>query len=218
VKRLLAATVIGLFVSGALAAALGIINRDGGSRADRATLARQGEGPYRGSEPPSRLELPDFALRNYDGRLVRSWTLREKVVLLAFLDSHCTEPCPVIASHIGRVFDVLTPAERRAVLAVAISTDPGADTAASIRDFLNRYRALGKLQYVGGGESASTLRPIWRRFNVLASIEAGTDAVHSAPLRLYDGGIWATTLRAGVDLTLQNLAHDIRVALRRSRP
>ena len=29
-----------------------------------------GQGPYRGSEPPARFELPGFRLRNYDGREV----------------------------------------------------------------------------------------------------------------------------------------------------
>jgi hypothetical protein len=34
------------------------------------------QGPYRGSEPPARYELPGFSLRNYDGRGVDATELR----------------------------------------------------------------------------------------------------------------------------------------------
>jgi cytochrome oxidase Cu insertion factor (SCO1/SenC/PrrC family) len=214
-KWLLAAAVAALFAVGALAAALGIANRDGtDSRGDTAAVDHPREGPYRGSEPPARIELVDFVLRDYDGGVVRSASLREKVVLLTFLDSQCTEACPIIASQIARALGLLTAGERRRVFAVAISTDPEEDTPANVRAFLRRNRAHGKLHYVGGGEPESRLRPIWKRFKILSSLESGEDTLHSAPVRIYDGGVWVATLHAGVDLAPANLAHDIRVALR----
>lgn len=209
-KWLLAAGVAVLLALGALAAGLGIANQDG---SERTALDRLSEGPFKGSEPPARIELVDFALRDHEGALVRSSSLRGKVVLLTFLDSQCTESCPIIASQMARAFGLLSAAERQRVLAVAISTDPKEDTAASVRAFLRRNRALGKLQYVGGGEPESKLRPIWKRFHILSSLESGEDTLHSAPVRVYDRGVWVATLHAGVDLTPANLAHDLRVAL-----
>ena len=209
-KWLLGAGVAALFVLGALSAGLGIANR---ADSDPAASDRPRQGPYRGSEPPSGIELVDFALRDYRGADVRSSRLRRKVVVLTFLDSQCTESCPVIASLIGRTLDRLSASERRRVFAVAISTDPKEDTATSVRAFLRRNRALGKLHYVGGGEPESKLRSIWKRFHILSSLESGEDTLHSAPVRIYDDGLWAATLHAGVDLTPANLAHDIRVAL-----
>jgi cytochrome oxidase Cu insertion factor (SCO1/SenC/PrrC family) len=211
-KWLLAAGVAVLFALGALAAGLGIANREGGEAGDRTTSERPADGSYRGSEPPARIELVDFALRDYDGTTVRSSSLRGKVVVLTFLDSQCTESCPVIASQIGRAVDLLSTAERRRVVAVAISTDPKEDTAASVKSFLRRNRALGKLHFVGGGEPETKLRRIWKRFQILSSLESGEDTLHSAPVRIYDGGLWVATLHAGVDLTPANLAHDVRVA------
>jgi cytochrome oxidase Cu insertion factor (SCO1/SenC/PrrC family) len=41
--------------------------------------AQPAAGPYRGSEPPARYELPRFSLRNYDGRRVHSGDLRGRV-------------------------------------------------------------------------------------------------------------------------------------------
>jgi cytochrome oxidase Cu insertion factor (SCO1/SenC/PrrC family) len=213
-KWLFAAGIAALFALGVLAAGLGIATRDGGDAArETAALDRPDEGPYRGSEPPGRIELVDFALRDHAGALVRSSDLRGKVVLLTFLDSQCTEACPVIAAQIARTLEVLSAAERRRVFAVAISTDPKEDTVASVRGFLRRHRALGKLHYVGGGEPEAKLRRIWKRFRILSSIESGEDSLHSAPVRIYVGGVWEATLHAGVDLTTANLLHDLRVAV-----
>ena len=174
-----------------------------------------GSGDYRGSEPPGGLAMSDFSLRNYDGRPVRSSDLRGPVTVLTFLDSQCTESCPVIAWIVARTIDSLSPAERRAVQAVAISTDPAEDTPRSVRAFLRRNRALGRLLYLGGGQPEGELRDVWNAFKVLSSLESGRDTLHSAPVRIYDRrGVWVATLHAGADLTEANLAHDIRVALR----
>ena len=62
------------------------------------------------------------------------------------------------------------------------------------------------------GASRRKLRQVWKRFDILSSLESG-DTLHSAPVR-YDGGVWLARLHAGVDLTPGNLAHDVRVALR----
>ena len=216
-KWLLATGVAVLCVLVALAAGLGIANRDGGDSSREGTsFEHPSDGPYRGSEPPGRIELVDFELRDYTGVVVRSSGLRGKVVVLTFLDSQCTESCPVIASQIGRAFDLLSAGERRRVYAVAISTDPKEDTAASVRTFLRENRALGELHYVGGGEPEPKLRRIWKQFNILSSLESGEDTLHSAPVRIYSEGIWVATLHAGVDLTPANLVHDVRVALNES--
>ena len=216
-RWLLGAGVAALVGLGALAAGLGIANRDADDAArETAALARADEGPYRGSEPPGRIGLVDFALRDHEGVLVRSSSLGGKVVLLTFLDSQCTEACPVIAAQIAQTFALLNTSERQRVFAVAISTDPREDTAASVRAFLRRNRTLGKLHYVGGGEPEPKLRRIWKRFHILSSLESGEDTLHSAPVRIYVGGVWVATLHAGVDLTPSNLAHDLRVALARA--
>ena len=198
----------------ALAAGLGLAIRDGGDTGSvPAAVDRPAEGAFRGSEPPTRVPLPSFALRDYTGELVRSSALRGNVVVLTFLDSQCTESCPIVAAQIGRALDLLRAAEARRVFAVAISTDPKEDTARSVRAFLHGNRALGKLHYVGGGEPESKLRRIWKRFGVLSSLESGEDTLHSAPVRIYARGVWVATLHAGADLTPANLAHDVRVAL-----
>jgi len=176
---------------------------------------RPAAGPYRGSEPPGEIRMAEFELSDETGRRVASRNLRGKVVLLSFLDSQCTDSCPVIAFQVARTLDSLPGEVRRQVVALAISTDPDEDTPASVRRFLSSQRALGRLRYLGADEPVATLRPIWRHFHVLSSFESGKDTLHSASVRVFDRqGLWVSTLHPAVDLTRLNLAHDIRVAAR----
>lgn len=58
------------------------------------------------------------------------------------------------------------------------------------------------------------MRRLWKRFQILSSLESGEDTLHSAPVRIYDrDGVWAATLHAGVDLNEEHLLDDIRAAL-----
>ncbi len=172
------------------------------------------QGAYRGSEPPARILMPDFALQDYEGREVTSDGLLGGVVLLTFLDAQCQETCPVIAAQIAQTFGRMDPDLRARVTAVAISTDPDEDTSAAVRSFLRRTRVEGELRYLTSPTPA--IKRIWGKFQILSSLESGTDSTHSAPVRIYDAsGVWVSTLHAGVDLTDENLIHDLRVASER---
>ena len=129
--------VLGAAAAGALAASV-----DRGSPDAGATQ-------YRGSEPPGGIVMSDFTLRNHDGRTVRSSDLRGRVTVLTFLDSQCTESCPVIAWTVARTLESLAPAEREQVRAVAISTDPAEDTHS--RTCAASSRGIG----LSGGSSTS---------------------------------------------------------------
>ena len=169
-------------------------------------------GDYRGSRPPVGMMLPDFTLPDYEGERVSTRELRGTVVLVTFLDAQCTEACPIIASQVARTVDRLTPEERDEISPIAISTDPEEDTPAVVRSFLEKSRAVGRLRYLVA--PVERLRPVWEDFQILASLDTGIDTLHSAPVRIYDReGIWVSTLHAGADLTMENLAHDLRVAL-----
>lgn len=199
--RLLTAVGLGaLALAGAAAAAM-LLLRTGGEG-----------GEYRGSQPPTQIDLPDFTLPDHTGASVSSQELEGKVILLTFLDSRCTEACPIIASQIARTLETLTPEERAQVAPIAISTDPEEDTPEAVASFLEKNHAVGKLRYLVA--PVDRLRPLWERFQIAASLDTGIDTLHSAPVRIYDrDGVWVTTLHAGADLTMENLAHDIRLAL-----
>lgn len=181
-------------------------------RATEPPADRPAEGPYRGSEPPARITLPTFALTSYRGTPVDSRGLEGKVVLLTILDAQCTDVCPILASVIAGTIDRLTPGERKQVRPLGITGDPAEDTPTAVRRFLAKRRAGGRLDYLLGSEKE--LRPLWTALQILPSLDSGRDSLHSAPLRIYDrNGVWVATLHAAVDLSEENLLHDIRTAL-----
>jgi protein SCO1 len=209
-KWLLAFGLLTLALLGAVAAAFGLMTDEEGVGGFASSKK------YRGSQPPAGLRLPSFTLRAYSGETVRSANLSGKVVLITFLDSQCNEACPIIASQIARTVDGLAAEERAALEPLAISTDPREDTAANVRQFLARQRALGRLRYLT--RPMPGIRLAWKSFKILSSQESGSDTLHSAPVRIYDPqGFWVSTLHAGVDLSPSNLAHDIAVALKESQ-
>lgn len=172
-------------------------------------------GPYAGGEAIPGIPLPAFSLRDESGRTVSSESVRGKVVALTFLDAQCTDACPVIGEILARGIDALTPAERRRVVAIAISVDPAEDTEEARRAFLVRHRAIGRIRYLSA--PLEELVPLWKEFQILATAISGDDSLHSAPVRIYSrDGQWLATLHAGADLSTANLVHDLRVALGRA--
>ena len=180
---------------GALAVVLGFV------------LTREDDEPaFRGSVPPEGLVLPQ-AVADSPG-------VAGKALAVTFLDTQCTEACPIAASQVAEAMRLLGD-DRERVLAVAYSVDPLNDTPESIREFLAKNRATGEIRYVDG--SVADLRPLWTEFKILASHGTGNSNMHSAPVRVYDAeGRWRSTLHPGADLTAANLANDLRAALERT--
>ncbi len=161
------------------------------------------EASFRGSVPPEGLMLPP-AVADSPG-------IAGKTLAVTFLDTQCTEACPIAATQVAEAMRLLGE-DRGRVLALAYSVDPLNDTPASIRSFLAKNRATGEIRYVDG--SVAELQPIWKEFKILASHGTGNSNMHSAPVRVYDAeGRWRSTLHPGVDLTAANLAHDLKSAL-----
>jgi cytochrome oxidase Cu insertion factor (SCO1/SenC/PrrC family) len=171
-------------------------------------------GPYRGSEPPGQLAAADFRLRSYRGSVVSLRHQRGKVVLLSFVDTKCTEKCPIVTSVMAQAYRLLRPNERRQVAPLLITVEPHADTPAHVRRFLARRHALA-LDYLIG--TVRQVRPVWKAYGILAAVDTGNADIHSSDVRVIDRrGIWVATQHAGVDLTPSNLAHDALEALKRS--
>ncbi len=210
-KRLLLFVGVAVVAAGATLGALVATHRSS-SGSDAAGVVAP-SGPYKGSQPPPGIRIPNVTLPSYRGGTVSLRALRGQVLVLTFLDSKCTATCPIIASLIGHTWPQLTSSEKQQVRAYAISVNPLTDTPASVRRFLTARHAAGALDWLVG--TVRQMRPVWHDFGVLPSIDTGSHDIHSADVRVFDrNGVWVSTLHAGVDLTPANLAHDIRLALK----
>ena len=203
------AVLLAVLVGTAAAAVLG--DRDGPGGAAGADV--RADGGFRGNTPPALLIAPPFALRDaLNGELVRMADQRGRVVVLTFLESRCETACPLIASQLAQALRRLPEAERAGVIALAVSSNPADDTHESVRAFLRRHRATGEIRYLNRPEAE--LRRVWRDYQILSASESGDADTHSAPVRIYGrNGRWLATQHAGADLSVDNLVHDISLAL-----
>ena len=168
--------------------------------------------PYRGSIPPADIRVPQFTLHDYRGAKVTTRELRGRIAVVSFVDTKCTEKCPIVTSVIARGLRELPAHTRSAVMPLLISVNPNVDTRASITRFLAVRRAR-RLYYLVG--SVRELRPVWKAFAILPAVDTGNPDIHSSDVRIFNrDGIWVSTQHAGVDLTGRNLDHDVLLALR----
>jgi protein SCO1 len=101
-----------------------------------AGTAGAGEDPLAVSGEPA----PDFALIDQDAQPLSLSALRGKAVLLDFIYTSCTGPCPILTGLHRKVREGLSEAVRARVRLVSITLDPERDTPAVLRAFAGARR------------------------------------------------------------------------------
>jgi cytochrome oxidase Cu insertion factor (SCO1/SenC/PrrC family) len=125
---------------------------------------------------------PNFTLRDQSGGAFTLASLRGHTVALAFLDSHCTQECPLAGAALAHA-EAALPAAQRPVF-VAVSVNP-ADTPASVRAATAAWglARLGAWHWVMA--RAAQLAPVWRAYGIYVH-PTPTDIVHTQALYLID--------------------------------
>ncbi len=131
--------------------------------------------------PAGAKRAPDFRLRDQAGRLRTLSADRGRVVLLTFLDSHCTQECPIQGKLLAGVQRRLAAGTRAELLVVTV--DPWADTGRSARAFAAESRWSAGWHWLLG--TPAQLRPIWAEYAV-AVRRTPSDVNHTAVLYLID--------------------------------
>lgn len=168
------------------------------SRSQRGAQVIEG---WAGALRPPGQPVPEFALRDQDGRTVTSASLRGTPVVFAFLYSTCRDTCPAQVQTIRGALDDL---ERSDVRVIGISVDPANDTPKRAASFLLKQGMTGRMDFLLG--SRAELEPVWRAFAVRPQQRA---LEHSAHTVLADA---RGVQRIGFPfdkLTEEGLAHDL---------
>lgn len=129
---------------------------------------------------------PGFTLTDQLGRRVSLSAFRGKAVLLAFMDSRCTEVCPVLAQEFLLAQRDLGAASSR-VAFVGVNVDPMAESVSAVAQF-TRSHGLSHLPnwYFLTG-STPALDAVWKAYAIEVIIPKGaTQTVHADYLYFLD--------------------------------
>jgi protein SCO1/2 len=192
----------------AAAAALLLAGCGGSPEAGPATTTTASR--FAGAALTKRTPAPDFALKDQTGHVVRLSQQRGRFVLVTFLYTHCPDVCPLIASNLNTALRELG-RRRTEVRVLAVSVDPNGDTPPSVRAYVRAHRLLPEFRYLTG--SASELRRVWRRYDVLAVARKPDLVDHVAYTVLVDRSgnrrvVYDSRVKA------RQVVHDLRVLLK----
>lgn len=125
---------------------------------------------------------PGFTLTDQHGQRVSLASLRGKPVLLAFLDSRCTEVCPVLAQEFVLADQDLGPLARKVTL-IGVNVNPSATSVADVARFdqLHGLASLPNWHFLTGPVAA--LSRVWADYGITVIAPKGaTQTQHAAYL------------------------------------
>jgi cytochrome oxidase Cu insertion factor (SCO1/SenC/PrrC family) len=116
---------------------------------------------------------PDFVLRDQQGRLTSLRQFRGKVVVLTFIDPHCTTICPLTTESMVDALRLLGPAASRVQL-LGIDANPQATRVADVAAYTRAHEMQGRWRFLTG--SLAQLKRVWSRYHVyVAAIHNNID-------------------------------------------
>jgi protein SCO1/2 len=141
------------------------------------TLTPDASAGFNGALRPPGARVPDFRLRDQDGRVVTPAVHAGRPAIYAFIYSHCEDVCPITVQQIRGALDQLG----HDVPVIGVSVDPAGDTPASARSFLIKQHMTGRMHFLLGDRRQ--LRPVWKAFGIQP--QTATEE-HSASVVLID--------------------------------
>lgn len=109
------------------------------------------------------IPAPGFTLRDQRNRPVSLAQFHGKVVVLAFIDSHCTTICPLTTQSMVDAARLLGPAAEKVAL-VGIDANPDATKVADVAAYTTAHGMQGHWEFLTG--SLPQLKQVWRDYHV----------------------------------------------------
>jgi cytochrome oxidase Cu insertion factor (SCO1/SenC/PrrC family) len=136
--------------------------------------------------PLAKLQAPGFTLTDQRGRTMSLASLRGKVVVLEFMDPHCTDICPIVSQEFVDAYHELGAVSSKVVFA-AINVN---QYHASVRD-MAAYSTQHQISTIPGWHFFTgplpALKTAWRDYNI--QVEApnpNADIVHTSAVYFID--------------------------------
>ncbi len=122
---------------------------------------------------------PNFLLADQTGRRMGPQSFHGRVVVMTFLDSHCTQDCPVIGKELAYVQKKLGPSVPLTLLVVSIA--PTTDSPVSAAAFAARAGWTGDWHWLFG--APAKLARVWSDYGIWVK-PTPADILHTAALYL----------------------------------
>lgn len=112
---------------------------------------------------------PDFQLTDQNSSVISLSDFRGKVVILTFMDSKCTDICPLTAAHFREAYRQLNQDEAKQVVFLGVNVNIEASAVSDVLETTYAWR-LGEIpdwHFLTG--SLDALEPIWKDYGVSAA-------------------------------------------------
>ena len=154
---------------------------------------------------------PGFRLVNQFGQPMSLRQFRGKVVLLAFIDSTCTNVCPLTTAAMTEVKGLLGRAGGQVRL-LAVDANPHAAAVGDIRAYSRAHGMLNQWDFLTG--SPAQLAAVWKAYGMAVQIRHGLIDHTPALFVIGPGGgeqrVYLTQLAyAGISQSAQIIAHEV---------
>jgi protein SCO1/2 len=112
-----------------------------------------------------KISVPDFNLKDQDGKTFRFANLRGQLVVITFIFTTCPDVCPLLTAHFAAIQRALEEQKIKDYQLLSITTDPERDTAPVLKDYARRFKAdLRSWSFLTG--SRLELAKVWHAFGV----------------------------------------------------
>lgn len=113
---------------------------------------------------------PDFRLVNQFGQPMSLTQFRGQVVILAFIDSQCTNVCPLTTVSMVAARQLLGAAASHVQL-LGIDANPQATSVAAVMAYSRAHAMVNQWDFLTG--SAAQLNATWKAYNIAVQIQQG---------------------------------------------
>src|SRR5215475_551569 len=129
--------------------------------------------------------IPDFKLINQYGKPFQFLDMRGKLVLVTFVFATCPDVCPLLTAKFAAVQRALEEKKVKDYWLLSITTDPERDSAASLKEYADRFKAdLSNWSFLTG--TRADLAKVWKAFGVNVTKTDAGQVFHSALTTLVD--------------------------------
>ncbi|HWG63041.1 MAG TPA: SCO family protein [Streptosporangiaceae bacterium] len=136
--------------------------------------------------PLPSLKAPAFTLTDQTGRTLSLSDLRGKVVVLEFMDPHCTDICPIVSQEFVQAYHNLGSLADRVVFA-AVNVNAYHHRVADVAKFSREQQLTSIPSWHFFTAAPKRLAPVWRAYNIqVQAPNPNADIVHTSAVYVID--------------------------------